>query len=170
MQVLAPATDVSTSADQCAGAILDGLPPVMWFIRRHMREQRTSGLSVPQYRALCLLARFPTASLTHIAEHLGSSQPSASRLISGLVTRGLVARKECPDDRRQVTLVLTTKGKQVQATAHRATQERLAEEIAHLPEGKRRTVMAAMEVLLDVFGPTPIDSADSNGHSNGNKA
>src|SRR3954464_5590531 len=127
MQVLAPATDESTSADQCAGMILDGLPPVMWFIRRYMRQQRTSGLSVPQFRALCLLARFPTASLTHIAEHLGSSQPSASRLISGLVTRGLVARRECPDDRRQVTLLLTAKGKQVQARSHRSTQDRLTE-------------------------------------------
>src|SRR6185436_7836442 len=133
MQVLAPANE-STSADRCAGAILDGLPPVMWFIRRYMRQQRVSGLSVPQFRALCLLARFPTASLSHIAEHLGSSQPSASRLISGLVTRGLVTRKEAPGDRRQVTLALTPLGKSVQAASHRATQERLAEEIAHLPE------------------------------------
>lgn len=134
--------------------MLDGLPPVMWFIRRNMRQQRIGGLSVPQYRALCLLARFPTASLSHIAEHLGSSQPSASRLISGLVTRGLVKRNECADDRRQVTLVLTPKGKNVQAMSHRATQERLAEEIAHLPEDKRRIVISAMEILLDVFGPT----------------
>jgi DNA-binding MarR family transcriptional regulator len=153
MQVLARAKE-STSADQCARAMLDGLPPVMWFIRRYMRQQRTSGLSVPQFRALCLLARFPTASLSHVAEHLGSSQPSASRLITGLVARGLVTRKESPDDRRQVTLMLTAKGKSVQAISHRATQERLAEEIAHLPEAKRQTVIAAMEVLLDVFAPT----------------
>ena len=133
--------------------MLDGLPPVMWFIRRNMRQQRIGGLSVPQFRALCLLARFPTASLTHIAEHLGSSQPSASRLVSGLVTRGLVTRKECADDRRQVTLVLTAKGKNVQAMSHRATQQRLAEEIAHLREDKRRAIISAMEILLDVFGP-----------------
>src|SRR4051812_39339771 len=117
MQVLAPARDSSTSADSCARAMLDGLPPVMWFIRRNMRQLRIGGVSVPQYRALCLLARFPSASLSHLAEHLGSSQPSASRLISGLVTRGLVEREECSDDRRQVTLVLTAKGKSVQASA-----------------------------------------------------
>ena len=153
MQVLAPATDTSTSADQCARALLDGLPPVMWFIRRKMRQQRIGGLSVPQFRALCLLARFPAASLSDLAEHLGSSQPSASRLISGLVTRGLVKRNECADDRRQVTLMLTPRGKDVQAKSHRATQERLAEEIAHLPEDRRRAIISAMEMLLDVFGP-----------------
>jgi DNA-binding MarR family transcriptional regulator len=134
--------------------MLDGLPPVMWFIRRNMRQQRIGGLSVPQFRALCLLARFPTASLSHVAEHLGSSQPSASRLISGLVTRGLVARKECEDDRRQVMLVLTPRGREVQAKSHRATQERLAEEVVHLPEEKRRAIVLAMKILLDVFGPT----------------
>ena len=125
----------------------------MWFIRRNMRQHRIGGLSVPQFRALCLLARIPTASLTDMAEHLGSSQPSASRLVSGLVTRGLIKRNECPDDRRQVTLVLTAKGKDVQAKSHRATQQRLAEEIAHLPEDKRRAIVSAMEILLDVFGP-----------------
>jgi DNA-binding MarR family transcriptional regulator len=134
--------------------MLDGLPPVMWFIRRNMREHRIGGLSVPQFRALCLLARFPTASLSHVAEHLGSSQPSASRLISGLVTRGLVKRNECAGDRRQVTLVLTARGKDVQAKSHRATQQRLAEAIAHLPEETQRAVIAAMEILLDVFAPT----------------
>ena len=154
MQVLAPATDSSTNADECAAALLDGLPPVMWFIRRNMRQQRIGGLSVPQFRALCLLARFPTASLSHVAEHLGSSQPSASRLISGLVTRGYVKRNECADDRRQVTLALTPRGKEVQAKSHRATQERLAEEVAHLSEDKRRAIISAMEILLDVFGPT----------------
>jgi DNA-binding MarR family transcriptional regulator len=134
--------------------MLDGLPPVMWFIRRNMRQQRIGGLSVPQFRTLCLLARIPTASLTDVAEHLGSSQPSASRLVSGLVVRGLIKRNECADDRRQVTLVLTAKGKDVQAKSHRASQQRLGEEIAHLPEDKRRAIISAMEILLDVFGPT----------------
>src|SRR5207245_354836 len=124
----APANEsatADTSADRCARAVLDSLPPVMWFIRSKMRQQRTRGLSVPQFRALCLLARFPTATLSHVAEHLGSSQPSASRLISGLVARGLVARKESSDDRRQISLVLTAKGKTVQAASNRATQEHL---------------------------------------------
>src|SRR5689334_5564645 len=84
------ASDATTAALACAGAMLDGMPPVMWFIRRHMRRHRTCGLSVPQFRALVLLDRHPTASLSLVAEHLGSSQPSASRLITKLVERGFV--------------------------------------------------------------------------------
>src|SRR5436190_24215904 len=115
MQLLSDAPNlkapVSTSDGPagCARAVLDGMPPVMWFIRRQMRRHRTAGLSVPQFRALALLDRFPTASLSLLAEHLGSSQPSASRLVTGLVSRGFVTRKECVDDRRQVALPLTTR-------------------------------------------------------------
>ena len=46
-----------------------------------MACRSTCGLSVPQFRALALLSRNPTASLSMVAEHLGSSQPGASRLI-----------------------------------------------------------------------------------------
>jgi DNA-binding MarR family transcriptional regulator len=140
----------------CAAALLEGLPPVMLFIRREMRRHRTCGLSVPQFRALWLLARNPTGSVSLIAEHLGSSQPSASRLIQGLVAKGLVTRKECPEDRRQVKLLLTPRGRAVLETSQRATQERLAEEIAHLPESQRKTISAGMKVLQEAFGrPCP---------------
>src|SRR3954470_22241366 len=99
MQLMQPA--LKCDAAYCARAMLDGLPLVMWFIRREMRHHRTGGLSVPQFRALCLLDRYPTISLSNVAEHLGSSQPSASRLITGLVSRRLVKREESSDDRRQ---------------------------------------------------------------------
>src|SRR5881394_602656 len=101
MHVLA-APPIDTQALTVAADTLDGMPPVMWFIRCHMRRHRTAGISVPQFRALALLDRYPTASLSLVAEHLGSSQPSASRLITGLVIRGFVTRKQCDQDRRQV--------------------------------------------------------------------
>jgi DNA-binding MarR family transcriptional regulator len=144
-----------SDAAACARAMLDGLPTVMWFIRRQMRRHRTGGLSVPQFRALCLLDRFPTASLSLVAEHLGSSQPSASRLISGLVTRGFVTRRESTEDRRQIALVLTPRGRSVLAAAQRATQQQLAVEIQHLTPAERATIASAMTILLNVFDSTP---------------
>src|SRR6186997_2824996 len=109
MQLMQAAT--KSDPAECARAMLDGLPTVMWFIRRQMRKHRSHGLSVPQFRALCHIDRFPTASLSIVAEHLGSSTPSASRLISGLVSRGFVKRNECADDRRQIALMLTPRGR-----------------------------------------------------------
>ena len=155
MQVLAPARDSTTAADACARAMLDGMPPVMWFIRHHMRKHRTCGLSVPQFRALCLIDRYPSPGVSLVAEHLGCTQPSASRLVTGLVARGLLTRRESRDDRRQVELALTARGRSILGKARNATQQRLADEIGHLPEDQRQTVVAAMKILRDVFDFTP---------------
>jgi DNA-binding MarR family transcriptional regulator len=131
--------------------MLDGMPQVMWFIRRQMRRHRTHRLSVPQFRSLVLLDRYPTASLSAVAEHLGATLPTASRMVTGLVDKGLVTRRDCPTDRRQMALVLTAKGRSVLNTARRETQDAVAQEIAHLTDDQRTTVMEAMGLLQDVF-------------------
>ncbi|HEX8523071.1 MAG TPA: MarR family transcriptional regulator [Tepidisphaeraceae bacterium] len=154
MQVLHNASnqaDAKTTAD----AILEGLPPVMWFIRRHMRRHRTAGMSVPQYRALCVLEKNPTANLGTIAELLGASQPTVSRLVSGLVSRGYVARKTCSDDRRQCEIVLTARGRAKVEDARQANIAALAEEIRHLDPAQQRTIVSAMQLLHGTFTPQP---------------
>src|SRR4051812_3608806 len=135
----------------CARAMLDGLPQVMWFIRQHMRRHRTRGLSVPQFRALVLMDRFPEASLSAIAEHLGSTLPSASRLVTGLVDKGLVVRESSATDRRQLSLVLTPRGRSVLAAAQTETLEAVTAKVAGLTDAERETITRAMGLLLDVF-------------------
>jgi DNA-binding MarR family transcriptional regulator len=131
--------------------MLDGLPQVMWFIRRHMRRHRTRGLSVPQFRALVLIDRFPEASLSAIAEHLGSTLPSASRLMTGLVDKGLVVRESATDDRRRVTLLLTPRGKSVLSAAQTVTQDAVAAKVADLTDAQRATIAEAMGLLTEIF-------------------
>jgi DNA-binding MarR family transcriptional regulator len=131
--------------------MLDALPPVMWFIRRQVRRHRSHRLSVPQYRTLCLLDRLPTASLSEVADHLGAALPTASRMVSNLVNKGLAARKPSPDDRRQVSLELTAKGRKAYEGAQRETQESLAAELTGLNESQRERVAVAMRLLADVF-------------------
>jgi DNA-binding MarR family transcriptional regulator len=148
------------AAGECARALLDGLPPVMWFIRRRMRRHRERGLSVPAFRALFLLSRFPTASLSAVAEHIGSTLPSASRLVSGLVDKGFVTRQISPTDRRVASLVLTRRGAAVLAVAEVETQDEVAAELEGLTDGQRATIVDAMWLLRGVFG-TDTDRADA---------
>ena len=131
--------------------MLDGMPQVMWFIRRHMRRHRTRGLSVPQFRALVLIERFPEASLSAIAEHLGSTLPSASRLMTGLVDKGLVERESSTEDRRRVSLLLTARGKSVLSAAQTETQDAVAAKVADLTDAQRATIAQAMQLLQDIF-------------------
>lgn len=151
MQLLQKAS-ADVSASDCARLMLDGLPPVMWFIRRNMRQHRTCGLSVPQFRALAVLNAQPTASLSAVAEYLGTSQPSTSRLITGMVARGLVERHECATDRRQLSLRLTPQGNALLATAREATLRRLADEVKSLSESDQKMIAGAMAILREMFG------------------
>ena len=90
MQSLPLATNRHSAGD-CATDLLDSVPPVIWFIRRQMRDHR-HGLSLPQLRVLAKVHSQPTASLSAVAEHVGASLPTASRLVNGLVAKGLLAR------------------------------------------------------------------------------
>jgi DNA-binding MarR family transcriptional regulator len=149
---------------ECARAMLDGMPPVMWFIRRHLRRHRTRGVSVPQYRVLCVLDAHPQSSLSAVADNLGLGLPATSRLVTGLVGKGLVARKSRPGDRRQVSLVLTPKGRAAMNMNRQLTIDELAGEIAHLSEAQRETIVEAMSVLRGVFG-IAAPAASPHGHS-----
>jgi DNA-binding MarR family transcriptional regulator len=170
MQLLREASNgapVSSSPDACARAMLDGMPQVMWFIRRQMRQHRTRGMSVPQFRTLVLLDRYPTASLSVVAENLGATLPTASRMVSGLVTKGFVARKAHPTDRRQASLVLTAKGRSALNTARQATQDGMAREIARLSGAERAMITRAMGLLQEAFAGTPLPGADGGGEAGG---
>ncbi len=159
MQRLPTATRKSPPRHRCARALLDGLPPVMWFIRAHMRRHRTYGISVPQFRTLVLIDRYPTASLSAVSEHLGCALPSASRMVQGLVTRKLVVRRGCREDRRQVSLDLTARGRSILETAREGTLTLLAGQVSSLSETQQNAIATAMDLLRAAFGERelPVD-------------
>ena len=135
------------SPDDCAKLVMDVAPLVMRTIRAEMRRHRASDLSVPQFRTLAFLSHHEGASLSVVAEHIGLTLPSMSKMIEGLVDRGLVKREMHPDDRRRVTLALTARGQSLFESAHSATQACLAEQIATLSTTDRATVAQAMRIL-----------------------
>lgn len=136
---------------QCAGVLLEALPGLMRFVRKQMRSRRAKGLSVPQFRTLIQLRRRPAVSLSSVAESLGSSVPTMSRMVSGLVAKGLIVRREAPHDRRQVTLALTPRGEAVIDAAWSGTQSVLAERLAGLSEAQVAAVTRALGIVLELF-------------------
>ena len=138
---------MTVSPDECAGQVMEVAPLVMRAIRAEMRRHRASDLSVPQFRALTFLSHHEGASLSDVAEHIGLTLPSMSKMIDGLVARRLVKREMHPDDRRRVTLALTPRGRSHFESAHSATRTCLAELMATLPASDRATVTQAMRIL-----------------------
>jgi DNA-binding MarR family transcriptional regulator len=148
----ASAVKQDVSSDICAQQILDVAPPVVRAIRQMFRSHGLAGLSVPQFRILALLNFSPAASLSLVAEYLGSSLPAASRMVNGLVAKKLVARCVCDRDRRQISLKMTNKGQAAYRNSRRGARGQLAQSVSGLSPAQRRRVCDAMELLGDIFG------------------
>ncbi len=127
-----------------------------------MRRHRASDLSVPQFRTLAYIHRHPGVSLSAVAEHIGLTLPSMSKLVDGLVARGLITREPCAKDRRRVTLGITARGRALWETAHDATLSSLADRLEPLSESERTTVIRAMHVLQHVFASAPEGGTHGN--------
>lgn len=106
-----------------------------------------------QFRSLVRVNRPPSASLSAVAEHLGASLPTTSRIVAGLVDKGLMARSGCRWDRRQVTLQLTPRGRDVLQNARKATQHCMELELEKLSTPQRMALIKATKILKMVFGP-----------------
>jgi DNA-binding MarR family transcriptional regulator len=77
---------------------------------RAARDPSPDGLSLAQYHLLEPLGTGPRTN-RELAELAGISAPTATRIVDGLLQRGLVSRVEDPTDRRAVVISLTTEGR-----------------------------------------------------------
>ena len=142
---------MSVSPRDCAHEVLDVVPLVMRTIRTQMRQHRAADLSVPQFRALSYIDRNSGASLSAVAEHIGLTLPSMSKIVDGLVARKLVIRQTHPDDRRRMTLALTERGRSALESSREATRDCLAQTLGNLSSTDRLTIVAAMNLLRPIF-------------------
>ena len=155
MQLLPQATN-PVSISECAHEVLDSVTPVNRFIRRQMCNCEKD-LSLPQFRTLVCVGQGPEASLSAVAHFLGSSMPTASRIVTGLVQKGLLIRRGCAD-RRQVSLELTASGRVLMEKAWSGAQAAIEQKIKGFDARERAVVLSAMTLLKGVFGSAGLGS------------
>jgi len=139
---------------ECATLLMDVIPLVMGCIRTEMRSQRTHRLSVPQFRTLVFLYRNEGASLSEVANSIGLTLPSASKIIDALAIRKLVIRTVLPGDRRYISLRLSERGRATFEKARRVAEASLAQRIATLSPVQQKMVCETMQALRSVFAQT----------------
>jgi len=137
--------------DACAHELMDTAPQIMQLIRVEMRHGRGSDISIPQFRSLAFVQRHPDSSLSSLAEHLGLTLPSVSKLVDGLVKQKLITRQESMADRRRLTLMLTQIGASIVDSARAGAQTSLAKRLEKLSEVELETVCQAMQILRPIF-------------------
>ena len=139
------------TSEQCAAGLLDVMPAVMRTIRTRMRAEASVELSVVQFRALARASRSGAASVSEIAEHVGLTLPSASKLVERLVRRGYLRRSASPRDRRVTLVASTRKGHRALESARRAARRQLTALLQGLNCTQRAHVMTALAALRPIF-------------------
>jgi DNA-binding MarR family transcriptional regulator len=150
-----------SGARACAGEVMAALPLIMRSIGAEMHRRHGAELSAPQFHSLRIIKEHDGASLSFVARHLASGLPSASKLIDGLVERGLLVRETAPEDRRRVLLSLTPLGHTTLETFHLEAITYLASQMDTLSAAEQDTIMHAMDILRRHFTPnTPQQGAE----------
>ena len=137
--------------DECARQLLDTTPQIMRSIRAEMRSHRGHDLSVPQFRTLTYIHQNPEGSLSRLAEHLGLTLPSTSKLVDGLVNEKIIIRRESQDDRRKLMLALTKNGEDILHAAREATQNHLKDILRELAADDLSVIIRALNLLQPLF-------------------
>jgi DNA-binding MarR family transcriptional regulator len=141
------------SPDECAARLIDAVPLVMRTIRTEMRKHRPHDLSLPGFRVLMFLRRKSGASLSDVAEHIGLTLPTMSKLVDGLVRKGLVVRENSTEDRRRVTLELSAHGREVLGAAQSKVRPGIARAIEGIPVEEIEILNRAAEIIRKAFAP-----------------
>ncbi len=142
---------MAVSAAQCARGVLEVVPELMRHIRARMRAQRGAALSVPQLRCLLFVNGHDGAALGSLAEHLGLTPPSASKLVEELVQRKLLERSTSADDRRKLHLAVSPAGRRLLEMVLRETQAGLSVELARLDPEDLASVSRGLQALRACF-------------------
>jgi DNA-binding MarR family transcriptional regulator len=112
-------------------------------------------VTLPQYRALVVLAARGPQGAGALAEALDVSPSTATRMCDRLVRKRLVTRRTDRSDRRLVRLALTAAGRDLvqQVTERRRAEiSRLLEELS---EDEQRSVTASLSRLAAAAGELP---------------
>jgi len=83
-----------------------------WLENEHRQLLKPHGITLPQFNVLRILRgqKGNPISVMGVCERMIDKSSNASRLIDKLIERGFVKRTVCPQDRRQVDVVITEKG------------------------------------------------------------
>ncbi|WP_218711439.1 MarR family winged helix-turn-helix transcriptional regulator [Arthrobacter sp. BF1] len=113
-------------------------------MRELQKEPTFKTLGSREYDVLYNLSLCPSGwlRLNELNDHVLLTQPSISRMVDRLESRGLIQRKTAEDDKRGVLIGLTEEGIAVQKTVGRAHVQRIMElmEVA-LSDDEMRTLL-----------------------------
>lgn len=112
-------------------------------------------VTLPQYRALVVLAARGPRRAVELAGELGVNPSTATRLIDRLVKADLVERQPVAGDRRAVLVSLRPAGRRLVVTVSRRRRAEVARIVAAMPVRHRSGAVTALRAFAEAAGEIP---------------
>jgi len=149
-----PAATARSSRDEVIEALLLASRAMVALAARTLAELDPE-VTLPQSRALVVLASRGPQRVTDIAADLAVAPSTATRMCDRLVRKGLVRRYRSPNNRREVRLNLTAEGKTLVRELTRRRREELARHVEAMPAAAYADVTAALQTFSQAAGELP---------------
>jgi len=111
------------------------------YYRKHMN------LLLPECRVIGITAGHGTVAFKQVALEANLEKSYASRIVSGLVTRGIIAKRSNPSDKRSVLLELTDYGRTVHEQTYALALQLNDHLLAPVRAGQAEDFMAFLGIL-----------------------
>ena len=117
-----------------------------------VEEVCTEQITVGQVRCLCFITAHERVTIGDISRGMGISYPAATKAVSRLAEKGLVARKRDPEDRRNTFVQATARGEELTGRVKPEKLKRLGglldkmppKDLKHLRRGIESFLLAAV--------------------------
>ncbi len=112
-------------------------------------------VTLPQYRALVVLASRGPQRVVDISNELGVNPSTGTRMVERLVRKGLLRRYRTASDRREVRLTLTTAGRELVKQVTMRRRDELAGIVEAMPPEWHHPVSQALRSVARSIGEVP---------------
>ena len=126
-------------------AVFDGL--MHRLMASHAPELNLIDLTMSQTKALYLVLAAGQLRMSELAARLGITSSTATGVVDGLVSQGLLTRHEDPADRRQVVVNATAEAEATLESFRELNSRRMGEMLAHVNATDLAVVEQALRIL-----------------------
>ena len=134
-----------------AGAVVTASRALLGIIARSMLPALEE-VSLPQFRVLVLLSSAGPQRMGTLAERLGVSVSTFSRTADRLVGGGWAAREDNPENRREVILALTEKGRGLVASVTDQRRDLIVDVLLRMPPSERERLAESLQAFAEAAG------------------
>jgi DNA-binding MarR family transcriptional regulator len=149
-----PRVHQANSHEQLLDALLSASRVMVGLAARSLADL-DSDVTLPQYRALVVLASRGPQRVVDISAELSVSSSTGTRMCERLVRKGLVRRERSDTDRREVRLTLTADGEYLVQEVTRRRRSELTRIVDTVPDVWHEPLTTALRSLAVTAGELP---------------